>query len=630
MKITLLPFILASFISYNANAQFTETANVTTPGTLNKVAKTYLKTVTKLTLTGTIDARDFKTMRDSMPMLSILNLSSATIVAYTGTAGTQDTKNDTYAANVIPQYAFYNPQNSSGKISLTSITYPTNITSYGDFAFDGCSNLTGLLIIPSSVRSIGDFAFYDCGGLTGSLIIPSSITSVGKGSFASCSGFTGTLTIPSSVTSIGKGAFSYCGGFSGALTIPSSVKSIGDDAFYDCYGFTGSLIIPYSVTYIGNGAFKSCSGFNGSLTIPSSVTSIGDSAFLQCWSLTGSLTIPSSVTSIGSYAFEDCYGFTGSLTISSSVTSIGRHTFYFCPGFTGLLTIPFSVTSIESYAFCNCSGFKGSLVLPSSVDSIKENAFEGCSGFTGISIPSSVTSIGNYAFQNCYGLKSIVTFNPVPLTGEALGVYTFIDDDFIRNLYVPCGSVDAYKASPAWHLFNMNISAMDRNVSISASANSVKSGTSVTFTTDSVCLSGSATLQWQVNRKNKGTGQTTFSYIPVNGDTITCLTIFKDTTTTSNVIVMNVKDTSMGIHSITSNNVTLYPNPVTGSLSVSITNPLSQTSIAIYNLNGTEIFSSNVTSSITEVDMSRYSAGFYLVKIISPDCGMITRKVIKQ
>ncbi len=54
------------------NAQVTETANVTTPGTLNTVANAYLSTVTNLTVTGIIDARDFKTMRDSMPLLLYL------------------------------------------------------------------------------------------------------------------------------------------------------------------------------------------------------------------------------------------------------------------------------------------------------------------------------------------------------------------------------------------------------------------------------------------------------------------------------------------------------------------------------------------------------------------------------
>ena len=38
--------------------------------------------------TGIIDARDFKTMRDLMPALGIIDLKEAVIVAYTGTEGT--------------------------------------------------------------------------------------------------------------------------------------------------------------------------------------------------------------------------------------------------------------------------------------------------------------------------------------------------------------------------------------------------------------------------------------------------------------------------------------------------------------------------------------------------------------
>jgi hypothetical protein len=60
-------FIITAFIISYSNAQVYDTVNVTIPGTLNSVAKDYLTTVTNLTVTGSINAQDFKTMRDSMP-----------------------------------------------------------------------------------------------------------------------------------------------------------------------------------------------------------------------------------------------------------------------------------------------------------------------------------------------------------------------------------------------------------------------------------------------------------------------------------------------------------------------------------------------------------------------------------
>jgi len=280
--------------------------DVTTPGTLGTILTSdQLSNLTSLTVIGTIDARDFKTMRDNMPHLATLDLSGATIVAYTGTGGTGGTTSITYPANGIPQNAFGTTA-IGGNTILKSIAMPASVTSIGDDAFFACGGLTGPLTIPSTVTSIGKCAFLGCRGFTGSLTIPSSVTYIGDTAFGSCDGFTGSLTIPSSVTSIGGGVFSGCSGFTGLLTIPSSVTSIGDAAFKDCTGFIGPLTIPSLVTSIGDAVFLGCSGLTGSLTIPSSVTSIGFAAFYNCIGFTGSLTIPSSVTFIGAAAFQDC------------------------------------------------------------------------------------------------------------------------------------------------------------------------------------------------------------------------------------------------------------------------------------------------------------------------------------
>ena len=230
------------------------------------------------------------------------------------------------------------------------------VTSIGDFAFTGCTDLI-LLTIPESVTSIGESAFEDCTGLT-SIIIPGSVMSIGEGALWSCTSLssitvdennlvyhsindclietaTGTLifgcqssVIPDSVTSIGDSAFTLCSGLT-SITIPNSVTNIGAFAFDCCTGLT-SIIIPDSVTSIGEGAFAG-SGLTN-ITIPDSIMSISDWAFYECKDLT-SITIPDSVTSIGSRAFYGCTGLT-SVTIPDSVTSIGSSAFYNCTGLT--------------------------------------------------------------------------------------------------------------------------------------------------------------------------------------------------------------------------------------------------------------------------------------------------------
>ena len=114
--------------------------------------------------------------------------------------------------------------------SLTSITLPDSVTSFGDDAFSFCSSLTSITL-PDSVASIGDGAFISCSSLT-SITLPDSVTSIGDGAFHFCTSLT-SITLPDGVTSIGDSAFRYCKSLT-SITIPASVTSIGDSAFADC------------------------------------------------------------------------------------------------------------------------------------------------------------------------------------------------------------------------------------------------------------------------------------------------------------------------------------------------------------------------------------------------------------
>jgi hypothetical protein len=163
-KFFVLSLALTAMLFITLHAQVIKTANVTTAGTLSTVAASYLSTVTNLTITGTIDARDFKTMRDNMPVLSILNMTAVSINAYSGTDGTYPSSL-TYPANSIPCSAFSFYTNSpNGKSSLTSVTFPSLIKSIDDYAFRGCTGLTSITI-PNSIKNIGIYAFTNCASL---------------------------------------------------------------------------------------------------------------------------------------------------------------------------------------------------------------------------------------------------------------------------------------------------------------------------------------------------------------------------------------------------------------------------------------------------------------------------------
>jgi hypothetical protein len=113
--------------------------------------------------------------------------------------------------------------------------------------------LAGTYAIPSSVISIGEGAFYNC-GLTG-IVIPDRVTSIGDFAFNGCTNLA-NVVIGNGITVIEGGAFSQCTGLTN-VAIGNNVISIGDSAFYGCAGLT-SITIPASVTSIGQQTFNLC------------------------------------------------------------------------------------------------------------------------------------------------------------------------------------------------------------------------------------------------------------------------------------------------------------------------------------------------------------------------------------
>ena len=98
------------------------------------------------------------------------------------------------------------------------------------------------------------------------------------------------------------------------------------------------------------------------------------------------------------------------------------------------------------------------------------------------------------------------------------------------------------------------------SITISASVNPICQGSSVTFTGVPVNGTPTSTFQWQVNGINVGTNSSNYSYIPNNGDVVTCVltsnaTCLTGNPATSNSVTMTVnQNLSAGITIAASSN----------------------------------------------------------------------------
>ena len=344
----------------------------------------------------------------------------------------------------------------------THVTIPNTVTTIGSWAFSNCSYLA-FVTIPDMVTTIGDYAFYSCGNLE-SIFFPYSVSTIGSYAFEYCSGLT-SVTISNPVTRIENGAFYSCTGLT-SVTIPDSVSYIGDNAFYLVKNIVyngmamnspwGALNVNGYIEgdFIYNNALKTILtayiGTDTSVTISDSVIIIGDYAFAYRNDL-ASVTISNSVGSIERYAFWNCSGLT-SINIPDFVATVGERAFLGC---SGLTSVSFGnyVYTIEDNAFSYCTSLT-SVNLGNSIVEIRDNAFSNCTSLTAITIPSSVAYIGPFAFSSCSALNTIECKSATP---PSIHTSSWFNIPIDANLYVPCGSLSAYRSDNDWSAQFMNI-----------------------------------------------------------------------------------------------------------------------------------------------------------------------------
>ena len=149
------------FLSVGKHLQATNYNCHTEAGQLQSLIGEQHRTITNLTVSGTIDVRDFAFINDALFHLTGIDLADCTIDAFESRdiyLGNQTR----FDANCIPANTFFGFQ------ELTTVRLPRNTEKIGKGAFAGCTKLKNI-DWGNNLQEIAGFAFCDCFSLNTSL-----------------------------------------------------------------------------------------------------------------------------------------------------------------------------------------------------------------------------------------------------------------------------------------------------------------------------------------------------------------------------------------------------------------------------------------------------------------------------
>ena len=316
-----------------------------------------------------------------------------------------------------------------------------------DGAFEGCANLTSILI-PSSITRIGDNTFSGCSSLT-SVVIPNTVTIIGFYAFQNCSSLS-SIIIGSSVGNIGNSAFALCANLSYITVLnPTPVTTINSFVFYGVTASSCKLITISSESaesYRSANVWKEFDVVKGSVvTVSSNEDSYGsvnrdsdrpfyapgetitftatseEDCYFVCWMVEDEelsvdnpylYVVDTDAEVVGKFSIVPNSAIVDGIYYSLSETEA---TVVANPDkYSGTLAIPetiscyertYTVTSISNDAFLNNTDLI-SVGLSNLIVSIGDRAFQGCGNLLTVALPESLTALGDSAFRDCVKLPS--------------------------------------------------------------------------------------------------------------------------------------------------------------------------------------------------------------------------------
>ena len=325
MKLCKLIFV-AMMMAINSLSSNAVTLH-TDAGRLAMLITEEMRSETSLTITGTMDARDFAILAEAFPELTHLDISQVSIVDYSSTSSIIAGQ-IRHPADALPPQAFFGMKvrevrlpaelKSIGKgafvaTHIQAIELPESLTTIGDYAFYDCDRLQQITL-PTAVASLGDYAFADCQQLTSVDISQTQIDSLPAYAFTGCLSLC-SIALPYQLRQIGSAAFAKTGITS--ISLPTTMERIGDYAFADCKALQ-SVIVEAECIAMGDGAFMECRNLTD---IDLKTDNLPDYAFTGDTQLRFADDTLEGISHIGDYALMNNRSYR--LTLDRSLESIG-------------------------------------------------------------------------------------------------------------------------------------------------------------------------------------------------------------------------------------------------------------------------------------------------------------------
>lgn len=393
----------------------------------------------------------------------------------------EDEYNHKHLAVVMPQVWYLNPDGSY--VSTWSSEFPYKYSS---------------VVIPDSVSfwktGQGEYTRYSGSPVSDWDKYTYPVEIVGDYCFRGAK-YLQSVTIPSTVYRIGMEVFEYAEKLF-TLNIPNSVKEVGWLAF--ARSGLKEVVIPASSSnwLESDAAFQENENLVKA-TFAKGTTAIQDRIFFGCTALR-IIDIPDEVEYIGPGAFAGCEALT-ELKLPASLKILNNRLFRGCP--IRALEIPAGVQEIEGSALLgtnigkltvnpanrvfdsreNCNAIvrtadntivaaANGAFIPASIDSVAEEAFNELDGIRSLTLPANLMHVAYGGFMNLSNLTLLTSHIEKPAGVLEDGAFDSWWDSPCEKatLYVPAGTLAAYRADEQWNKFKNIIEMEGENKPASA------------------------------------------------------------------------------------------------------------------------------------------------------------------